>query len=143
MDIRRITPDYAVSPQVDPADLPALAAEGFTTLINNRPDAEVPPEMQSAAMRAAAEAAGLAYVDNPVVNGGLTMDMVTGQGAALDRSDGPVLAYCRTGTRSSIVWALGRAGKMPADDILGALARAGYDLPQLRGQIEALAAQAG
>ncbi len=139
MDIRRITPDYAVAPQIEPADMAALAEAGFRAVINNRPDAEIPPELQSDAMRRAAEAAGLAYVENPVINGGLTLEMVIAQGAAVAGADGPVLAWCRTGTRSSIVWALAQAGKMPTGEILGKLRAAGYDLPQLGPQIEALA----
>ena len=139
MEIRQVTPGYAVAPQIEPADMAALAAAGFATVINNRPDAEVPPEQQSAAMRAAAEAAGLAYVENPVVNGAMTMDMVIAQAEALAASPGPVFAYCRSGTRSSIVWALGQAGRQPTDDILAALAKAGYDLGGLRGQIDMLA----
>lgn len=139
MDIRRITPDYAVSPQIEPTDMDALAQQGFRMVINNRPDDEVPPTHQSAAMRAAAETAGLAYVENPVVNGAMTMDMVTGQGEAIASAEGPILAYCRSGTRSSIVWALSQAGSQPTDALLGAAMDAGYDIGGLRGQIEALA----
>ncbi|WP_172296804.1 TIGR01244 family sulfur transferase [Pseudoruegeria sp. HB172150] len=138
MDIRRITPEYAVAPQIEPTDMATLAAEGFRTVINNRPDSEVPPELQSDTMRAAAEAAGLDYVENPVVNGAMTMDMVIGQGAAIEASEGPVFAYCRSGTRSSIVWALSQAGTQPTDDLLKAAQDAGYDLGGLRGQIDAL-----
>ena len=66
MDIRQITPDYAVSPQIEPADIAAIKAAGFRTVICNRPDEEVTAELGAAAMRDAAEAAGLAFVDNPV-----------------------------------------------------------------------------
>ena len=139
MDIRQITQDYAVSPQIEPQDMATLAARGFRTVINNRPDAEVPPELQAAAMRAAAEAAGLAYIDNPVVNGGLTMDMVQAQGAALAEADAPIFAYCRSGTRSSIVWALSQAGRQPTDALIEAAGKAGYDLAGMRDQIDTLA----
>ena len=139
MDIRRITPDYAVAPQIDPADMTALADAGFTAVINNRPDSEIPSELQAQAMRAAAEAAGLIFIDNPVINGALTMEMVTRQGAALKTAPGPVLAYCRSGNRSTVVWALSQAGKMPAGEILAAATQAGYDLSGLHHQIEALA----
>jgi len=138
MDIRQITPDYAAGPQIEPADMATLAEAGFTTVINNRPDAEIPPDLQSPAMRAAAEAAGLTYVENPVINGGLSMDMVTGQGAAIEAATGPVFAYCRSGTRSTIVWALSQAGTTPADDLIEAASNAGYDLTGLRPQIEML-----
>jgi uncharacterized protein (TIGR01244 family) len=139
MDIRQITPDYAVGPQIEPTDLAALAEAGFGTVINNRPDMEIDPDQQSAAMRAAAQAAGLAYVENPVINGGLTLDMVEAQGAAVAQAKGPVFAWCRSGTRSSIVWALSQAGQRPTAEIIAALAQAGYQVPGLDQQIEALA----
>jgi uncharacterized protein (TIGR01244 family) len=143
MDYAEITPSYAVAPQIAPEDMPGLAEKGYTTVICNRPDHEVPPELQAAALRAAAEAAGLAFVENPVENGGLTLEMVEAQGAALADAPGPVFAYCRSGTRSAIVWALSQAGRQPTDAILSACSAAGYDLPQLRGQIDALADRAG
>ena len=140
MDIRYITPEYAVSPQIAADDMDAIAAAGFTTIICNRPDAEVPPSHQAAAIEAAAKAAGLAFAVNPVTHQSLNMDMVAAQMAAMQGSTGPVLAYCASGTRSSIVWSLGQAGKMPTDDIINATAKAGYDLAGMRGQLDALAA---
>ncbi|MDJ0827322.1 MAG: TIGR01244 family sulfur transferase [Rhodobacter sp.] len=140
MDIRQITPEYAVSPQIAPTDMAALKAAGFVAVIDNRPDTEVPPDLQSAAMRTAAEAAGLAFVENPVINGGLTMEMVTGQGAAVAAADGPVLAYCRSGTRSAFVWALSQAGKRSSAEIAADVRQAGYDLPGLEDQIASLTA---
>ncbi len=139
MDLRRITADFAVAPQIEPGDMGYLADEGFVTVIDNRPDDEVPPELQTAAMRAAAEAAGLTFVANPVINGGLTMDMVETQGRAVEDAAGPVFAYCRSGTRSTIVWALSQAGRIPTDEMVSAAAQAGYDLSHMRGQIDALA----
>ena len=139
MDIRQITPDYAVSPQIEPTDLPAIAAAGFRVVICNRPDAEVPQELSAAVIGIAAEAAGLGFVVNPVTHQTLNMDMVAAQMAALDAAGGPVLAYCASGTRSTIVWSLGSAGRMPTDEIIAAAARAGYDLFGLRPRLEALA----
>lgn len=139
MDIRRITPAYAVSPQIAPDDIPAIAAAGFTTILCNRPDAEVPHELSAAVMRIAAEAAGLSFVDNPVTHQGLNMDMVSVQADTIAGSAGPVLAYCASGTRSSIVWSLSQAGKMSVDAIISATARAGYELSGLRPKLEALA----
>ena len=141
MDIRQITPDYAVSPQIDPADIPAIAAAGFVTIICNRPDAEIPPSHHAAVMAEAAQAAGLRFVEIPVTHQGLNMQMIDAQKQAIDTSSGPVLAYCASGTRSSIVWSLATAGQMPADDIIAATAAAGYDLGGLRPQLEALAAK--
>ncbi len=139
MDIRQITPDYAVSPQIDLADIPAIAAAGFTTLICNRPDAENPPSHCAAAFQAAALASGLTFVNIPVTHAGLSLDIVAAQREALDASTGPVLAYCASGTRSSIVWSLGQAGDMPSADIIAATSKCGYDLRGLQPQIEALA----
>lgn len=139
MDIRAITPDYAVSPQIEPGDLPAIKAAGYVTVIDNRPDGEIPPHLHTAEMRKAAEALGLTFVANPVIGGQLTMENVAAQGAAIAASPGPVFAYCASGNRSSIVWALSNAGKRPVDELVGLPARFGYQLDHLRPQIDLLA----
>lgn len=139
LDLRRLTDTYAVAPQIAPEDLPAIAAAGFTTVIDNRPDGEIPGELHAEAMRRAAEAAGLAFIANPVTGGALTMENVTAQAAAVEAATGPVLAYCASGNRSSVVWALAHAGKLPTEDLIAIPARFGYQLGHLRAQIEALA----
>lgn len=138
MDIKRISPSYAVSPQIDAADMTAIKDAGFGTVICNRPDAEVPPSHHAAAMRVAAEAAGLAFVENPVTHQGLNMEMVAQQRDVMEQSDAPVLAYCASGTRSTVVWALGQAGRQDTDAILKAAADQGYDIGGMRGQLDAL-----
>jgi uncharacterized protein (TIGR01244 family) len=143
MDLRQITDTYTVAPQLEPGDMAALAAQGVTTVICNRPDGENPGPLQAAAMQAAAEAAGLSFVFNPVVGGQLTMDNVEEQRDAIDGSDGPVVAYCASGNRSTIVWALGQAGDLPTDEIIARGEKWGYQLEWLRPQIEALAARNG
>ena len=143
MDLRQITDTYTVAPQLEPGDMAALAAQGVTTVICNRPDGENPASLQAAAMQAAAEAAGLSFVFNPVVGGQLTMDNVEEQRDAIDGSDGPVVAYCASGNRSTIVWALGQAGDLPTDEIIARGEKWGYQLEWLRPQIEALAARNG
>lgn len=143
MDIRALTQDYAVSPQIEPADLAAIKAAGFVTVINNRPDGEIPPDLHGAVMQAEAEALGLTYVANPVIGGMLTLENVQAQRAAIAASPGPVFAYCASGNRSSVVWALSQAGHRPVEELVGLPARFGYQLEHLRPQIEALAAQAG
>jgi uncharacterized protein (TIGR01244 family) len=90
-------------------------------------------ELSSQVMRIAAEAAGLRFVDNPVTHPTMTAERVAAQAAALE--DGPVLAYCASGTRSSVLWSLAQVGRMAPDDILGATARAGYDLSALRARL--------
>jgi uncharacterized protein (TIGR01244 family) len=143
MDIRQITPDYAVSPQIAPEDVAAIKAAGITTVICNRPDGEIPPEVRSDRIRQAVEGAGLTFIDNPVIGGALTMHNVTAQGDAIAAASGPVLAYCASGNRSSVVWALSHAGTRPTDELIGLPARHGYQLESLRDQIEALAARKG
>lgn len=143
MDIRALTPDYAVSPQIDLSDLPAIKAAGYTTVIDNRPDGEIPPHLHTNEMRRAAEALGLVFVANPVIGGALTMENVNAQSAAMAAATGPVFAYCASGNRCSIVWALANAGKRPTDELVGLPARFGYQLEHLRPQIEALARSKG
>lgn len=146
MDIRPLTDDYSVSPQILPEDIPAIAEAGFTLVICNRPDGENPPPLQAAAIGPALEAAGLAYVVNPVVGGALSMENVEAQRAAIDAElakGGKVLAYCASGNRSSIVWALANAGRMPTDDLIAAGAQYGYQVPQFRDLIDRLAAERG
>jgi uncharacterized protein (TIGR01244 family) len=143
VDIRALTPDYAVSPQIDPGDLPAIKAAGYATVIDNRPDGEIPQPLHTAEMRKAAEALGLTFVANPVIGGAMTMENVTAQGAAIAASTGPVLAYCASGNRSSVVWALSQAGMRPTDELIGIPARFGYQLEHLRPRIEALAQDKG
>lgn len=139
MDIRFVTDTYAVSPQIEPADLPAIKEAGFTTVICNRPDEEIPTEVQAEAIRIATEAAGLTFILNPVTHQGLNMEMVATQMQALSDEKSKVLAYCASGTRSSIVWSLGQAGKMKTDAIINATAGAGYELEGLRPRLDALA----
>ncbi|TNC73876.1 TIGR01244 family sulfur transferase [Rubellimicrobium roseum] len=134
MDIRRITPDYAVSPQIAPEDVPELVAAGFRTVVCNRPDSEIPMELSSEVMRITVEAAGLTFVDNPVTHPTMTPERIAAQAEAMEK--GPVLAYCASGTRSSILWSLAQAGRMPTDEILSATARAGYDLSALRPRLD-------
>lgn len=137
MDIRQIVDGFAVAPQVEPGDMAELAALGYTTVICNRPDIEVPPGLSSATIRAAAEANGLRFVDNPVSMPSLDSDTVSRQADAA--AGGPALAYCASGTRSAVVWALSQAGRRPTEEILEAIARAGYPFEGLRSEIDRLA----
>ena len=139
MDARALTPTHSVSPQNAPEDLDTAKAAGFVTIICNRPDEEVSPDLSADAMRGHAEKLGLSFVDNPFRHGSLTLDQVIAQREAIAASDGPVLAYCASGNRCSILWALGEAGRLSTDDIIARAAEAGYQLEGLRSQIDALA----
>ncbi|WP_108482129.1 TIGR01244 family sulfur transferase [Oceaniglobus ichthyenteri] len=136
MQINALTEDYAVGAQIQPGDVPALKEAGYTAVICNRPDEEVAEHEASAAIKAAAEAAGLTFHFNPVTNGAMTHENVNIQGTTVANATGPVFAYCRSGTRSAIVWAFSQAGKQPADTLITAAARGGYDLSGLRGQLQ-------
>ncbi|TLP60406.1 TIGR01244 family phosphatase [Parasedimentitalea maritima] len=138
MDPRSITPRYFVSPQIAAEDLPALAKAGFKAVICNRPDAEVPPSHQAERIRAAAEAAGLRFEELPLTHQTMTADNVNKQRQLAEVCDGPVLAYCASGTRCSVVWALGHAGEMNSDTILNMTAAAGYQLENLRPALDEL-----
>jgi uncharacterized protein (TIGR01244 family) len=106
MDIRYLSPDYAVSPQIEPRDVARLKEAGFTTVICNRPDEEIPEALHAEALRAAVEGAGMTFVVNPIAKGGMSEENIAAQTAAMAGAAGPVFAYCASGNRSSIVWAL-------------------------------------
>jgi uncharacterized protein (TIGR01244 family) len=140
-DIRSLNESIAVSPQITPADIAAIKAAGYVAIINNRPDAEEAGQPSGDEIRAAAEDAGLAYSAIPVTHAGFSHPQLDAMAAALIAADGPVLAYCRSGTRSCNLWALAaaKAGRNP--DVLVLQAEgAGYDLTGLRPTLEALAA---
>lgn len=128
-DFRRVTDQISVAPQISPADMAEAARQGFKLVINNRPDGEDPAQPTSAEMQAAAEAAGLAYAHIPV-RGGPTPDQVAAQQELLAEAPGPVLAFCRSGTRSIVTWSLGEAvsGARSRDELIALGAAAGYDL---------------
>lgn len=136
--MRQITERYHVSPQISIEDVPALKEAGVVCVICNRPDAEVPPSHQAQAIGDAVRAAGMAFHALPLTHQTMTPDNVARQQSLIAEADGPVLAYCASGTRCSVIWALGQAGERSVDDILESTARAGYDLAGLRPTLEAL-----
>ncbi|HEX8387624.1 MAG TPA: TIGR01244 family sulfur transferase [Sphingomonas sp.] len=140
MQIRPLNDSVAVSPQIAADDMPAIKAAGFVAIVNNRPDDEEPDQPSGAAIRTAAEAAGLAYSEVPVTGAGFSHPQLDAMAKALTEADGPVLAYCRSGTRSCNLWALAaaKAGRDP--ELLVSQARAaGYDLSAIRPTLDALA----
>lgn len=102
LPIRSVSPSFSVAGQLAPSDLAAVAALGFKTVINNRPDLEGGPEQPSStAMQVAAEAAGLTYVYLPVITGAYTPAQIQAMRDTLDSAAEPVLAFCRSGARST------------------------------------------
>lgn len=131
-----LQPDLSVAAQISVEDIPALAAAGFRSLICNRPDAEEPGQPPLAALRAAAKEHGMAFEHVPVSGGAFPPASVADFARALDSLPGPVLAYCRTGTRCCVLWALTQVGKQPASALIETARVAGYDLSALRPQLE-------
>ena len=128
-DIRKVTDDFSVAPQLQPGDMADAAAQGFVLVINNRPDDEVPGQPDNAEMEAAARAAGMDYLQIPFV-GRPSEDQVAAVLGAYEGAKGPVLAFCRSGTRSITAWSMGQAqaGRRQREDLLRLGAGAGYDL---------------
>lgn len=138
---RHLTDSFAVAPQIAIEDLDDLKAQGFRTIVCNRPDGEVPEDLSADAVEKACRAIGLSFVRNPLTYGALSLEHIEIQRQAA-QSDGPVLAYCASGNRSSILWGLAMAGQLSTVDILTRTATAGYNLQALVPQIESLSAQA-
>jgi uncharacterized protein (TIGR01244 family) len=127
-DFRRVTESLTVSPQVTEADMARAAAEGFVLVINNRPDGEDPSQPSGATIEAAARAAGLDYLHVPV-RGGPTQEQVDAVRAAVEAANGPVLAFCRSGTRSIVTWSIGQAlAGEDRETLVNQGREAGYDL---------------
>lgn len=135
MELKRINEHVSVSPQISPEDVTAIKAAGFAAIINNRPDGEAPDQPGSAQIEAAARAVGLDYHYIPLGRDGVTPEMVAQTKSVLEGSAGPVFCYCRSGTRSTTLWALSQAGERPAAEIIAAAANAGYDMSHLAGHL--------
>lgn len=130
---RKLDDSISVAGQITPADVTDAAAQGFTFVINNRPDDEQPGQPAGSTIEAAARAAGMGYCAIPITHAGFSEDQVTAMRDALEAAGGPVLAFCRSGTRSTLIWALARAKMGDGADMLAAKAQAaGYDLAPVR-----------
>lgn len=141
---RKLTETVYASPQIGMEDIAEAAASGFTLIINNRPDDEETGQTNGSAIEAAARAAGMGYVAIPVTHTGFSQPQVAAMRDALAKSaGGKVLAYCRSGTRSTLLWSLAEAsrGENP-DELAACAAGAGYDLSPVRALVDMLAAGA-
>lgn len=141
---RKLSDTVFASPQIQPEDIAAAKAEGVTLIVNNRPDGEAPDQPEGEAIEAAARDAGLSYVAIPVGSSGFSEPQVDAMGDALERAEGKVLAFCRSGTRSTFLWSLAqaKAGRAPGE-IANSAAAAGYDISPIRPMIDMLSGRAG
>jgi uncharacterized protein (TIGR01244 family) len=139
--LKTLTDDILVAPQISVADIEEAKALGVTLVINNRPDHESPDQPEGSEIEAAARAAGMDYVAIPVTHAGFSAWQLDATEKALEASAGTVLAFCRSGTRSTLLWALtrARAGEN-CDKLSAAAAKAGYDLTPVRPMMDALSA---
>lgn len=135
----RLEDGLHVAAQIRPEDLPAIAAAGFRSLICNRPDGEAADQADMDSIEAAASRLGLPLRRVPVVGSAISEADIAAQRAALDALPRPILAYCRSGNRCSVLWALVRADALPADSIIECARGAGYDLSALRPWLQARA----
>ena len=138
---RKLNDSTFASPQIGLAEVAAAKAQGIALIINNRPEGESDDQVEGAAIAAAAQAAGIEYVAIPVTHAGFSETQVQSMAEALAGAKGPVLAYCRSGTRSTLLWALAEAsrGGDPAE-IADQAAGAGYDISPVRPLVDMLAA---
>ena len=139
---RRLAEGYWVAPQITAGDVNEAAAMGVALIVNNRPDGEEPGQPSGASIEEAARVAGIDYVSIPFVRANVTDAQVAELEAAVANAKGPILAYCRSGTRSTAIraLALAKAGRNIAD-VIDEAADAGYDLSSLRPRLEAMAAR--
>ena len=138
---RKLTDQVYASPQIGLDDVARAADEGFTLIINNRPEDESPDQVPGDAIEAAARAAGMDYVAIPVTHAGFSEPQVAAMADAL-AGDGKVLAYCRSVTRSTLLWTLAEASRgVSPDQLAEAAADAGYDIAPVRAIADMLAAR--
>ncbi len=135
---KRLTDEVWVAGQLREDDFARAAAAGVRTVVNNRPDGEAPDQLPDARARDAAERAGLAYHHLPVAGGALTLETVATMRTLLAEGEAPLLAYCTSGTRSTVLWAFASAGWLSSATIVEAGRGAGYDLSGLVPQLDAL-----
>ncbi|MCK7543018.1 TIGR01244 family sulfur transferase [Marinobacter bryozoorum] len=139
MDIRKIDDNISVAPQINPEDVAEVARLGFRTLVANRPDQEEPGQPAMADIQRAAEEHGVKWVFLPVESGSIQDSDVDAFAPMFDEAEKPMLAFCRSGTRCTVLWALSSARHMPLEPIIQRAGQAGYDL---RGLVPRLQQQA-
>ena len=131
MQIVNISGLYHVSPQISLTDVEFLSEKGFEKIICNRPDFEVPPNIQSSLIKKVATEIGLSFEYHPLTFENMNAENIEKQMAFIKESERPVLAYCTSGTRCAAIWALGQIGKMSKDEILKTTLESGYNLQGL------------
>lgn len=141
-DFRQLSEQVWASPQIGIDDVAAAKSAGVAMIVNNRPDGEDPDAPQGDEIEAAAQSAGLSYVAIPIGHSGFSQPQIDQMIAAMAQAEGKVLAYCRSGTRSTLLWALAQAKSGESPDAIAAAAMdAGYDVSPIRAMLDMLAAR--
>jgi sulfide:quinone oxidoreductase len=135
MNMKKLSPRFFVSEQITTADLGVASAQGIKTIINNRPDNEAQEQPKSADLAAVAAELGMQFVNLPVIAGRLTDENIDEFERANRTLQGPILMYCRTGTRSTCLWALNEAKTLDINAVMATAAQAGYDLTAMRARL--------
>lgn len=141
-DIRKLTENLSVAPQLTVADITEAGSLEYKTVLCNRPDAEELDQPVYQEIKTAIEDQGLRAEFQPVNGSAISDEDVDQFAANIESLPQPVLAYCRTGTRCTVLWALSEAGKRPTDEILAIASAAGYALEPLRPRLEDRASKA-
>ncbi len=136
MDVRSLTNEIFVSGQLTAGDIATLAAQGFRAIICNRPDGEALEQPEFTDIEKAAKEHGLAIIYQPVTTSAISDADVDAFHNAVAQSPKPVVAYCRSGTRCTILWSLSEAGQRPVLEILQRANSAGYDMTGLIPRLE-------
>ena len=142
MNLGQIEDGFFVSPQLMPGHVALLAEQGVKAIINNRPDTErgfFPPDREMAELAADK---GIDYHYMPIDHRGLSMEQISAFAAALKQAGGPVVAYCASGHRSAVMWALAKTSSKSVDEIIASCAAQGFDLSQMRPTLTQLASAA-
>ncbi|RUO42465.1 bifunctional protein tyrosine phosphatase family protein/NAD(P)/FAD-dependent oxidoreductase [Idiomarina aquatica] len=141
MELRKLSPFISVSPQISIEDVGVAASHGFKTIICNRPDNEGEDQVNADKIGQAAQKNGIAFEYLPVISGNITDHDIRAFAELMAKVKGPVLAYCRTGTRSCTLWALAEAGHLAPQALLDTAQQAGYDLSGQQARLQQRFAQ--
>ena len=133
---KTITDSYSVEGQITLDQVAEIAAAGFKSIVCNRPDNEEPGQTQFSAIALTAKKYGMSAVHLPVITGNITQDNVAAFTNMIADLPSPVFAYCRSGTRCTMLWSLMEKGRRPASDILQRAAKAGYDMSPMAAVLE-------
>ena len=138
MKFAKINNELTVSDQITVEDLKEIQAQGYKTIFCNRPDQESEGQLAFSTIEKEAQNLGIKAIHQPVIGGQISDDDIAQFGSSFELAQKPIFAYCRTGTRCSMLWALSQAKTLPIDEVLNKTQIAGYDLSSLRDRLNSL-----